>query len=197
VTRETIIGYMLTALSGVMENLSIEPRRISSSDRRVLEDIILPYFAKDIRFQKILFVGCAAYTRWYEKFFAMKEYWTIDYKKIKRKYGSPNHITDNITHVEKYFQPDYFDVIIMNGVIGYGLNHSIDIEAAIDACFMTLDRGGIFVLGWNDHKRRKPVEIGNIQALKKFTESYFDPLQTCHFKAEQTSGHTFSFYVKA
>ncbi|MBI3325641.1 MAG: methyltransferase domain-containing protein, partial [Nitrospinae bacterium] len=86
-------------------------------------------------------------------------YWTIDYKTIKRKYGSPNHITANITHLEKYFQQNYFDVIIMNGVIGYGLNHSIDIEAAIDACFRTLDRGGIFVLGWNDHKRRKPVEI--------------------------------------
>ncbi|MBI3327283.1 MAG: hypothetical protein HYZ81_11355, partial [Nitrospinae bacterium] len=154
VTSEKIISYILTTLSAVMENLSIEPRRISSSDRRVLQEIILPYFEKDMRFQKILFVGCAAYTRWYEKFFATKEYWTIDYKKIKRKYGSQNHITDNITHLEKYFHQNYFDVIMMNGVIGYGLNHIVDIEAAIVACFLTLDRGGIFVLGWNDHKRR-------------------------------------------
>lgn len=179
-----------------MEALSIEPRMISSDDRGILEEIILPYFGKSVQYRKILFVGCAAYTQSYEKFFESKEYWTIDYKKIKRKYGSPNHITDSIVNLGKYFQDNYFNLIIMNGVIGYGLNNVSDIEDALDACFSTLDKKGIFVLGWNDYKRRKPVEIRNILALKKFTEHYFDPLQTCHFKAGHRFGHIFSFFIK-
>jgi hypothetical protein len=33
---------------------------------------------------------------------------------------------------------NYFDVIIMNGVIGFGLNHIGAIEQAIDACYAVL-----------------------------------------------------------
>ena len=193
---ETFMTYITKKILAVMEALSMEPSRISSHDRSILEEVILPYFGQDIHYQRVLFVGCSAYTQWYGKFFENKEYWTIDHKRVKRKYGSRNHVTDNITNLEKYFRHNYFHLIIMNGVIGFGLDKPDEIERALDACFDMLDREGILMLGWNDHPTRMPIDIAAIQALKKFRQHTFDPLQTCHVRTEGRYRHTFSFYCK-
>jgi hypothetical protein len=84
----------------------------------------------------------------------------------------------------------------MNGVIGFGLDKPDDIEKALDACFDTLDGGGILMLGWNDHPTRMPLDIGAIQALKRFRQYSFDPLQTCHIRTAGRYRHTFSSYCK-
>jgi hypothetical protein len=146
--------------------------------------------------QKVLFVGCSAYTQWYKEFFRDKDYWTIDPKRVKRKYGAAQHITDSITNIEKYVVKNYFDVIIMNGVIGFGLNRLGDIEQAIDACNAALAREGILLVGWNDTARRTPIDIRAIRALSQFREYHFAPLQTCHYRTEGAQRHTYSFYRK-
>src|SRR6266516_4176181 len=155
-TFETFMTYITKKFLVAVEALSMEPSRVSSPDRSILEETILPYFGQDKHYQRILFVGCSAYTQWYEKFFENKEYWTIDHKPIKRKYGSQRHIVDNIINLARYFRHNYFHVIIMNGVIGFGLDKPDEIEKALDACFDMLDRGGILMLGWNDHPTRMP-----------------------------------------
>ncbi len=193
---EKFVRHILTGWFDLVEVLSLEPTKLWSHDRVILEDIILPYFGRSREYQKVLFVGCAAYTQWYEKFFSEQEYWTIDQKKIKRKYGSANHIADSIVNLERHLPKNYFNCIIMNGIIGYGLNNVADTESGLRVCFNMLDTQGILVLGWNDSRWRKPVEIGEIQALKKFKEYYFDPLQTCHYRTEASAGHVFSFYRK-
>jgi hypothetical protein len=193
---EALMTFLLKKVFGVMEALSIEPSRISSHDRSILEEVILPYFEKNKYYQKILFIGCSAYTQWYGNFFENKDYWTIDYKRVKRKYGSQKHITDSVTNIANHFRNNYFQLIIMNGVIGFGLDKPNEIEQALDACFDTLDRGGILVLGWNDHPTRMPIDIAAIQALKKFRQYTFDPLQACHVRTEGRYRHTFSFYCK-
>src|SRR5882724_8239237 len=50
---------------------------LNTDDRRVLEKVILPYFASQSEFLRILFVGCDWYTKPYGKYFKEKEYWTI------------------------------------------------------------------------------------------------------------------------
>jgi len=174
----------------------LEPERIVSHDRSILEEAILPYFAKDIAVQKVLFVGCSAYTQQYKELFRAKEYWTIDPKQVKRKYGSERHIVDSITNIRRYVVKNYFDVVIMNGVIGFGLNRIGNIEQAIDACYEALAGEGILVVGWNDTARRTPIDIRAIQAIGKFCEYHFSPLQACHYRTEGSQRHTFSFYRK-
>jgi hypothetical protein len=193
---ETFRTFLIKKLFGVMEALSMEPSHISSHDRAILEGMILPYFGKGRCYQRILFVGCSAYTQSYGKFFENKEYWTIDYKRVKRKYGSQKHITDSVTNLANYFPNNYFHAIIMNGVIGFGLDKPDEIEKALDACFDILGRGGILILGWNDHPTRMPIAISAIHALKRFQRYSFEPLQTCHVRTEGRSRHTFSFYRK-
>jgi hypothetical protein len=194
---QSFVTYLVQKLSGLIDTFSLEPEQIISHDRLILEEAILPHFARDIAVQKVLFVGCSAYTQRYKEFFMTKEYWTIDPKYVKRKYGSERHIIDSITNIGRHVVKNYFDVVIMNGVIGFGLNRIADIEQAIDACYAVLARDGILLIGWNDTARRTPIDIRTIQALSKFREYHFEPLQACHYRTEVSRRHTYSFYQKA
>jgi hypothetical protein len=193
---QSILRHLLQKVSDLIDIFSLEPERIASHDRSILQEVILPELSNTIAYQKILFVGCSAYTQWYKEIFNTKEYWTIDSKNVKRKYGSERHIVDSIVNIGKYVAKDYFDVIIMNGVIGFGLNRMSEIEDAIEACYDVLARRGILLLGWNDTARRTPTDLRAIRALSRFREYYFEPLQTRHFRAEGAYRHTFSFYSK-
>ncbi len=194
---ETVVASLVQTISRLIDACALEPRRIASHDRSILEEVILPYFSKDMRHQKILFVGCSAYTQWYEELFQHKEYWTIDPKNVKRKYGSKRHVIDSIAHVGRYVANNYFDVIVMNGVIGFGLNRVDDIERAINACYEVLASQGILLVGWNDTTRRTPIDIRALRAVSKFHEYSFAPLQACHYRTAGSHRHTFSFYRKA
>jgi hypothetical protein len=189
-----LVAHLVQKVSGLIDTFSLEPQQLTSHDRSILAEVILPYFAQQMAFQKLLFVGCSAYTQRYAELFQGKEYWTIDSKQVKRKYGAQRHIIDSVTNVGRYVARNYFDVIIMNGVIGFGLNRVDDIEPAIDACYEALASEGILLVGWNDTPRRTPVDIRQLRALSKFREYDFDPLQACHFRAQGPHRHTFSFY---
>jgi hypothetical protein len=193
---EALVASLVQKLSGLIDTLALEPKRIASHDRSILEEIILPYFGTHVASDKILFVGCSAYTQWYEGFFSSKEYWTIDPKLVKRKYGSKRHVVDSIANVGRYVAKNYFDVIIMNGVIGFGLNRLGDIEQALDACYEVLASQGILLVGWNETTRRTPVDIRALRSLRKLHEYRFELLQACHYRAEGPHRHTFSFYQK-
>jgi hypothetical protein len=190
------VARLAQTVSKFIDTFLLEPARITSNDRTVLEELILPYFAQDMSYQKILFVGCAAYTQWYEELFQQKEYWTIDPKKVKRRYGSERHIVDSIAHIGRHVTKDYFDIIVINGVIGFGLNRVGDIEQAVDACYEVLARQGILLVGWNDTAQRTPIDLRATRAVSKFREYAFEPLQTCHYRTEGSHRHTFSFYRK-
>ena len=130
-----LVVHLSQRFPWLIDTFSLEPEQIISHDRMILEQVILPSLASTMTIEKILFVGCAAYTQQYEEIFRDKEYWTIDPKRVKKKYGSKRHIVDSITKIETYIPKNYFDVIIMNGVIGFGLNRIADIEQAINACY--------------------------------------------------------------
>jgi hypothetical protein len=194
---QSLTEHILQKFPWLIDTFSLEPQQIVSHDRVILEQVILPTFANATTIQKLLFVGCAAYTQRYKDIFINKEYWTIDPKRVKKKYGSERHIVDSIIKIETYIKKGYFDVIIMNGVIGFGLNLIGDIEQAINACYATLARQGILLVGWNDTDRRIPTDIRAIHALGKFRPYHFEPLQTCHYRTEGWQRHTLSFYQKA
>ena len=193
---QSFTSYLVQKISGLIDTFSLEPDQIISYDRTILEKVILPYFDRTISVRKVLFVGCSAYTQRYKELFDDKEYWTIDPKHVKCKYGSDRHIIDSITNIGKHVVKNYFDVIIMNGVIGFGLNRVGDIEQAIDACYEALASEGILLVGWNDTASRTPIDIHAIRALSRFREYHFGPLQACHYRTEGSQRHTFSFYRK-
>ena len=83
-------------------------RKMKTEDRRILEKVILPHFSQEKSCQRILFVGCASYTMWYDKFFEKKEYWTLEPQKERRCYGAKRHITDNVLNAAQHFNNKTF-----------------------------------------------------------------------------------------
>ncbi|MDF5725737.1 MAG: class I SAM-dependent methyltransferase [Rhizonema sp. PD37] len=170
---------------------------LNCPDRHLLENTIIPYFVERDEFQTILFVGCDWYTKFYKKFFASKEYWTIEIEKSKRKYGAKNHIIDSIEKLSNYVNGNYFDVIFFTGVFGHGLNSKEATEEAINQCFQCLRKGGVLVFGWNDLPELTPFPIiQECQNLKKFQSYFFAPLSSSQYVVADELRHTFVFYIK-
>ena len=195
---------ILPAVQGILRAVSLTCRRalglpaqLDTADRRVLEQIILPAFAVRTTRQRLLFVGCAAYTQHYDALFAAHEYWTIDPVASRRRYGSRRHIIDGLHNLGSHAEPEFFDVIVCNGVLGWGLNLPEQVDAAFAACHRHLRAGGELVLGWNDVVPRNKVSPENVPALKLFRTRNFEPLETSRFAVPGSNRHVFDFFVKA
>lgn len=146
-----------------------KPYRLHSIDRKILEQQLLPWFAARQEMTKVLFVGCDAYTVHYQNIFSKQEYWTIEPDVQKAKFGSKNHIVDRLENLEAHLPQNYFDLIVCNGIYGWGLNEKDAIEKAFKACNTCLRNGGYFILGWNDLPDKTPVLLSSIQALQLFS----------------------------
>jgi hypothetical protein len=169
----------------------------NSPDRLILEDIIIPYFNRLPEFHKILFVGCDWYTNPYKKLFKSKEYWTIEVDERQKKYGSERHIVDSLNSLSKYIEPGYFDLIIYNGVFGYGINTKEDTEESFRQCLLALREEGILIFGWNDVPEYKPFPVMECENLNKFKPYLFVPLSTSQYLTPNTPRrHTYNFYIK-
>ena len=170
-------------------------RRHRYADRRVLEQIIIPFTLSRFEPRTVLEVGREPYGAFYNEFFVGRELWTIDWDAARAGFGAPKHIIDNAANLRDHFSEGYFDVVLMNGVFGWGLNQPETIEKAFAAVHAILAPGGLFVLGWNDTPDLVPVPLGEIEALKLFTPFFFGPLNGTSFKCS-TYEHVYSFFVR-
>jgi hypothetical protein len=165
--------------------------------RRVLDTIILPYFADQGGCSKILFVGCAWYTRGYSRLFAGKDYYTLDIDPSQSRYGSKRlHITDSLANVTAHFSEGELDLIVCNGVFGWGLDDKPEVERAFLGCYECLREGGFFILGWNDIPTRRPFAPEESESLQRFMPEALAPLGTHRFATSNPNRHMFDFYIK-
>ena len=171
-------------------------RRKHTEDRRVLEQEIFPYFVSSPAYKNILFVGCAWYTRGYNRVFKDKDYQTLEVDPAEGKYGAKKHTTDSLENITHHVKEGELDLIVCNGVFGWGLNDKPGVEKAFAGCFRSLREGGIFVLGWNDIPERCPFPLGECQSLEAFQPFVFSPLSTAQYETTTSNKHTYSFFVK-
>lgn len=171
---------------------------IENHERRLLEQEIMPYFASQIDVKKVLFVGCGSYTKHYQKIFARQEYWTIDINPLKRVYGAKHHIVDSMSNLGNYFQPQALDLIICNGVFGWGLNEREAVESAFSASYNCLRDRGILLIGWDDVPEHKPFALETLDSITKFQPYHFPPLNTWRYNNPHDSEdhHYYDFYQK-
>lgn len=170
---------------------------LKTTDRIVLETIVLPYFAENSAYHRILFVGCQWYTKRYEEKFHHKEYWTIEIDPNLRKYGSSNHIVDSLENLDAHVEHNYFDVIIYNGVFGWGIDTEENAEIAFQQCFQCLRNNGVLVFGWNNVPERSPFPPENCSSWHRFKPYHFPPLATWECVVPDSfQNHTFRFLIK-
>jgi hypothetical protein len=169
-------------------------------DRILLEDKIIPHYASSDSCNRILFIGCAWYTKFYEYLFMGKEYWTIEPDFGRSQYGSKkHHIQDTLQNLSFYVDSDFFDLIIYTGVFGWGIDTKPDAELAFEQCYRSLSQSGTLVFGWNDIPEHKPFDaISESIELQKFHPICFPPLQTHHYMMDDDNfKHVFNFFSKS
>ncbi len=191
----SVIGAYHRYLAWRIVRKHVACRRAKYADRRVLEQIIIPFVLSRFAPRTVLEIGREPYEAFYNEFFAGRELWTIDRDTAKAPFGAHNHIIDDATSLRNHFPERYFDFVLMNGVFGWGLNERGAIESAFEAVHAVLAPAGIFVLGWNDTPDLVPVPLDQVQALKQFTPYFFPPLKGARFKCS-TCEHTYDFYLR-
>ena len=146
------IHPLYSSLRNISWNLKLRlglKTHIYTEDRIIFEDEIQPYFIKEDQYQNILFVGCEYYTKHYNRWYKGKNYYTYDYNPRKRRFGCRKHIIDFIENVETHFEKESLDLILCNGVYGWGLNERDHANQAFNGCYQSLRPGGVLMVGWN------------------------------------------------
>lgn len=169
---------------------------IKTEDRKILEQTIFPYFVQRSDVSEILFVGCHWYTKGYNKLFEGKNYRTLDVDPKQAKFGAKSHIPGSMEDICQYFKPGELDVIICNGVFGWGLDARENVDKAFLGCYDCLREGGLLVLGWNDVPGHKPFPLEECESLKRFSPFIFPALSTSRYLTEGADRHIYNFYVK-
>ncbi len=168
-----------------------------TEDRRVLEQVIFGHYCAQDDVRRVLFVGCQWYTRHYERqFFPRHEFWTLEPDEKARRFGARRHVVAPLEQLAAHFPADTFDLILCNGVYGYGLDARAQCEAAFGQCFSRLREGGHFVLGWNDVPARTPVPLAEIRSLALFTPEALPALGTWRYPTRTPYRHVYDFYRK-
>jgi SAM-dependent methyltransferase len=169
---------------------------LPTEDRRLLEQVVLPYFARDAAYARVLFVGCDWYTSHYGKLFAGRAYWTLEKDPGRRKHGGVQHVTDALANLRAHFEASWFDLIVVNGVLGWGLDDRDEAERSLLACAESLREGGVLVLGWNDVAEKRPLAPEDSKSLARLAPWPFPPLGAARHLTATANRHTFSFYVR-
>jgi hypothetical protein len=178
----------------VLARLNVDVR-LESNDRIVLERTIIPWLRSLPFSNRVLFVGCEWFTRGYRKWFEPESYWTLDWDPRQKRYGAKLHITDSMTNLSRYFGAGSLDVVICNGVFGWGLDSRDDVQAAFAATAIALRRGGLFLVGWNDLPRHRPFALESIHALHALRPYEIGPLGTSRYLTPGPARHIFNLYV--
>jgi hypothetical protein len=156
---------------------------LPTTDRLVLEREIFRYYQSQPQIEDVLFVGCDADTAHYEKsHFSNKRFVTLEPNPVNREFGATHHVQAVLQDLGQYFPRAAFDLIICNGVIGFGLDEP-------DDC-------GQLLVGWNDLPVRVPCPPEHIRSLSRFHRQRFAPLGAWRYRTDTAYRHVFDFYLK-
>ena len=130
-------------------------------------------------------------SRFYAKFF------TIDKDPRKAIYGDMhNHCVGSATELTLQYVRDQFDVIIANGVIGFGVNHIDQCEDLFAGLETIMKSSGVLVLGYSDSPSRIDFKLEHVKSYHLFEK--FAPHSNGLEQSEYVFGdHVFVFLRRA
>ena len=139
-------------------------------DRRYMERVLLPAFAS-ISPERVLSVGTRFYCAHYGEHFCngKSEYWTMDVDpRAGRDYGSPGrHIIGSVLDAAQHFKSIEFDLILLNGVLGWGVDLPRDQREALASLRKVSRLGSILLIGWDvGHIATEVLSIAEANGFK-------------------------------
>ena len=135
------------------------------SDRIYMVNEILPALMSS-SVQRLLFVGCKEYTARYGRRLtrAGVDYWTTDIDPAAVIWGEKDHhIVCDITRIDHVCPAELFDAVLLNGVLGDGVDEESVMNRALTAIAHILRPNGILLIGWNSEKKHpNPIELDGV-----------------------------------
>ena len=145
-----------------------------SDNRRFLENDIFRYLdSKWLANEstQCLFIGTDKRSWHYRSRFRAK-FFTIDNDPRKARYGARHHHTvGSAVELKSYYAPDQFNVIIANGLIGFGVNEINQCEDLFAGLAAVIKRTGLLVLSYDNRPSRinfRLEDVKNYQLFEKF-----------------------------
>lgn len=139
---------------------------LRSPDRIVLQGPLFAALRKDGLFKagnRILWIGCASYTTGYYRVLESEgaQCFTIELDPEKKRDGRPGrHTVGSMLDLDRLYPARSFDLILCNGVLGWGVNAAEDQRRAFDVMAKALQPGGTLIVGWNTDTMADPLEAG-------------------------------------
>jgi len=164
-------------------------------DRRLLEDVILAHHAARPPPRSVLFVGVARGQRDYPSLFRGHRFITADLDPASARYGSSQgHHIACASELDRCLDAASFDLAVMNGVIGWGLNDAAVADRAMGGLHRLLRPGGELVLGWNERPGRRPFDPLALPAMRRFEACVFEPLGSGLVDVPGWRRHRYAFF---
>jgi hypothetical protein len=167
-----------------------------SDDRTMLENQILPWYQISAAHQEILFVGTEWFTHGYVRMFSHKSLSTLDIDPAKARFGADRHMVGSVSELDRHVAEGRLDLVLINGVLGWGLDTLDEAERAIAGCDRCLRPGGHLVIGWNDLAAHRLFRLDEISSLGRFQPFVFPPLGASEVRVANEWRHVFSFYER-
>lgn len=162
-------------------------------DRQYMKRTAYPALAAT-RPQRVLSVGVQRYNLSNARIFegAGCEFWTTDIVPESAKYGiKDRHVVADVKEIDRHFALTYFDLVILNGVFGHGVNDLTSQEQTISAIRKILTPRGALVVGWNQGMSGDPCGLAAIR--EHFKHGGISGLpERMDFRS---SNHTFDFFT--
>ncbi len=162
-------------------------------DRKIFEGDIVPYFTGKAEVRRVLDVGCEWYNLHHARLFRGVEYHTIDVNPAHAKFGARRHVTGSFLDAAAFFPRHHFDLVLLNGVFGWGVNGADEVVVAVEVIEHILRPGGYVVVGWNDTDANRPGAIPSEVFGEGFSQVVLPELGWSHL-ADRESRHIFEFY---
>jgi hypothetical protein len=172
---------------------------LKSADRAFLEQEIFAKLLMQGRYCRILFAGVEIYTCHYARLFRQKEFHTIDWESQKAIYGNRGlHQVGSVCHLDGYYDNDYFDTVLFNGLVGYGLNSRVDVDLALAQAHNVLNDDGLLIIGWNNTQSHLDFSLEDLPSYKLFQKHIPTVLglESHRIAISSDNNHTFDFLSK-
>ena len=167
---------------------------LRSPDRLLLEKTIIPYFAGRPSVAAVLDVGCDWYTAGYPKLFPQQRYCSIDIDPAKADIAKGKHRTASLLDLDECFDAESFDLVMVNGVFGWGVDGEGPISTAMAQLRRVLRPGGYLLVGWNDTDERRPQPLGSMLEAPGFAPFEMPAFAAVSKTTDTAYRHTFHFF---
>lgn len=152
--------------------------RFPTPNRVFLEEAVFAYLnalaAESNHAGKTLFVGLDKHN-WHYPRLLVSEFHSLDIQPRQAIYGpAGRHWTGSATEMADHYGQHVFDVVVANGLLGYGINDALDFRRLLAQCEHVLKPGGLLVLGYNDKPER--VSFPVLPTVREFFDPFVPPI---------------------